>query len=83
MKYIEFGIGNTWLVRTEFEDGNGNEYEVQGISGPLIPTSYYLRIWIGMTVFIFSTTDGFKLTKKDRRTFKVVFGIQSKQSKDN
>ncbi len=47
MKYIEFGIGNTWLVRTEFEDDEGNEYEVPGISGSVYPVGYYFRIWIG------------------------------------
>ena len=31
MKFIEFGIGNTWLVRTETELEDGTEYEEKGI----------------------------------------------------
>lgn len=64
MKYIEFGIGNTWLVRTEFEETD-KEYECQGIVGPLIPVGYYFRLWIGKSVFIISTNEGFKQTKKN------------------
>ncbi|MCC9734258.1 DUF3977 family protein, partial [Streptococcus agalactiae] len=29
-KYIEFGYGNTWLLRTEFEASDGTEWEVKG-----------------------------------------------------
>lgn len=52
MKYIEFGIGNTWLVRTETESEDGTEYEEKGIIGPIKFHSLYIRIWIGKTVFI-------------------------------
>ncbi|MBP1041875.1 DUF3977 family protein [Vagococcus sp. BWB3-3] len=83
MKYIEFGIGNTWLVRTEFEDDEGNEYEVPGISGSVYPVGYYFRIWIGKRVLILSTNNGVKLTKKNRRTIKLLFGIQSTLKRGN
>ena len=33
MKFIEIGIGNTWLVRTETELEDGTEYEEKGIIG--------------------------------------------------
>ena len=29
MKYIELGIGNTWIVRTEIELDNEYEFEVK------------------------------------------------------
>lgn len=35
MKYIEFGIGNTWIVRTETEFEDGTEYEQKGIIRPI------------------------------------------------
>jgi hypothetical protein len=34
LKYIEFGIGNRWLVRTETEKPDGTETEARGIIGP-------------------------------------------------
>ncbi|WP_154661632.1 DUF3977 family protein [Bacillus ndiopicus] len=33
MKYRELGIGNRWLVHTEFEENNGKGYEKRGIIG--------------------------------------------------
>jgi hypothetical protein len=33
LKYIDFGIGNTWLVRTETELDDGNEFEEREIKG--------------------------------------------------
>ncbi|HBJ01730.1 MAG TPA: DUF3977 domain-containing protein, partial [Lysinibacillus sp.] len=50
MKYIEFGLGNTWLIRTETELEDGTEYEEKGIVKPVKFRSLYLRIWIGKTV---------------------------------
>ncbi|SOC43800.1 DUF3977 family protein [Ureibacillus acetophenoni] len=78
MKFIEFGIGNTWLIRTEVELKDGTEYEVKGIKGPIEFQSLYLRIWIGKTVFIFDLKDGFKKVKKNRKEYKLIFGIVSK-----
>ncbi len=51
-KYIEIGLGNSWLVRTEYEKDDGTEVEVRGISGAVHPRSIYLRIWLGYTVWI-------------------------------
>jgi hypothetical protein len=31
LKYIEFGLGNTWLIRTETELDDGTENEEKGI----------------------------------------------------
>lgn len=44
MKYMEFGIGNKWLIRTETELDDGTEFEEKGIVGSLKPQSVYLRI---------------------------------------
>lgn len=33
-KYIELGLGNRWLIRTEIENLDGTEYEVRGAHGP-------------------------------------------------
>lgn len=33
-KYIELGLGNRWLIRTEIENPDGTEYEVRGTHGP-------------------------------------------------
>ncbi|MCK6350323.1 DUF3977 family protein, partial [Streptococcus agalactiae] len=48
---MEFGYGNTWLLRTEFEASDGTEWEVKGISGDILIKSVYLRVWIGQTVY--------------------------------
>jgi hypothetical protein len=78
MKFIEFGIGNTWLIRTEVELEDGSEYEEPVIKGPIDFQSFYLRIWTGKTVLIFDLKEGFKKVKKNRNEFKVIFGIVSK-----
>lgn len=77
MKFIEFGIGNTWLIRTETESENGAEHEERGIVGPIRFQSFYIRIWVGKTVFIFDTKQGAKKAKKERNAFKIILGIMS------
>lgn len=77
LKYIEIGIGNTWFIRTETELGDGTEIEQRGIVRPIRFRSAYLRIWLGKTVYIWDTREGFKKTKKARRTFKFIVGLAS------
>jgi hypothetical protein len=77
LKFVEFGIGNTWLIRTETELEDGTEYEEKGIKGPLKFHSLYLRFWIGKTVLIFDLKEGLKRVKKGRKQFKIIFGIVS------
>ncbi|MEH7443615.1 DUF3977 family protein [Bacillus sp. JJ1122] len=77
MKYIEFGLGNTWFIRTETESTDGTEYEEKGIQGPINFQSLYIRIWIGKTVFILDSKEGYKRLGKNQRNFKIVFGIVS------
>ena len=79
MKYFEIGIGNTWLVRTEIELTDDSEFEVKGLVGGLYFESFYIRLWLGgKQVFIFDSKEGFKIKKKDKRKFKIIFGIQSR-----
>ena len=79
MKYLEIGIGNTWLVRTEIELTNEYEFEMKGWQGGIYLESLYIRLWLGgKRVFIFDTKEGFKIKKKDKRKFKIIFGIQSR-----
>jgi hypothetical protein len=77
MKYIEFGIGNTWLIRTEIELEDGTEYEEKGIIGPINFHSLYIRIWIGKTVIILDSKEGFKRIKKSRKEIKFILGLIS------
>jgi hypothetical protein len=51
--------------------------EERGIIGPVNFYSAYLRIWIGRSVFIIDIREGYKKVIKNRRTFKVIFGIIS------
>ncbi|WP_369903227.1 DUF3977 family protein [Bacillus manliponensis] len=78
MKYIEFGIGNRWVVRTETEFADGAETEQRGIVRPIHFQSLYIRIWIRKTCFIWDAKEGFKKVKKGRNAFKVIVGIVSK-----
>lgn len=75
-QFVEFGIGNRWLVRTEFEQEDGTEYERRGIHWPRRVISLYVRIWVGKCVFILDTSEGVRFYRKPRKTFKLVIGIQ-------
>ncbi|MED4017734.1 DUF3977 family protein [Sutcliffiella cohnii] len=78
MRYIEFGVGNRWLIRTETELEDGTEHEERGIVRPIILQSIYLRIWIWKTVFIIDSTEGFKRQRKRKASLKVIVGLVSK-----
>lgn len=65
------------MIRTEIELEDGTEYEEKGIVGPIKFHSLYLRIWIGKTVLIFDSKEGFKRIKKKRKEFKFIFGLTS------
>ena len=77
MKFIEFGIGDTWLLRTETETSDGKEFEEKGIKGPIKFQSIYLRIWLGKSVFIIDSSEGMKKQKKNRSELKIILGIKS------
>lgn len=77
MKYIEFGLGNTWIVRTETELPDGSEREQKGIIRPIRFRSFYVRIWFGRTVIIWDSREGIKRMKKARKARKFIIGIVS------
>jgi hypothetical protein len=72
--YAEIGYGNPSFLSTEFEDGE-TEHRVSRFVKPEKVLGYYIRCWIGKTVFIISTNDGFETTKKDRNRFKLLLGV--------
>ncbi|MBT2691663.1 DUF3977 family protein [Bacillus sp. ISL-55] len=78
-KYIEIGIGNPWLIRTEVENENGEEYEEKWIKGPVHFHSAYIRLWVWKSVIIFDSKEGLKTMEKNSKKFKLIFGIVSKQ----
>ena len=76
-KYIEFGFGKNHLVRTEFEHADGSEFEMKGIVGKIKPVSLYLRMWLGKSVWVYDSKEGFKRTRKNRKATKFILGIVS------
>ena len=72
--YAEVGFGNETFCSTEYEDGD-REYRVSSFTKPPHVTEYYVRIWIRKTVYIFSTSEGFKKVSKDKNRFKFLFGV--------
>ncbi len=74
-QYVEVGIGNTWWVRTEVESSDGTESEIQGIRPFSKIQGVYLRLWVGRTVWILSSNEGFKKMSKRRKTFKLLLGV--------
>lgn len=73
--YIEFGIGNRWLLRTEYKLEDGTEFEKQGADFPKKLESLYVRVWIGKRVFIVDTKEGIKTGRKTRNAIKLIIGI--------
>ncbi|PGS02142.1 MULTISPECIES: DUF3977 family protein [Bacillus] len=78
MKYIEAGIGNKWLVRTEIEREDGTEFEQKGVVKSIYFESCYLRVWFRKTCLIFDSKEGFKRVKKRRNEYKFILGIVSR-----
>lgn len=74
-KYTEIGFGNTWFIRTEFEDSDGTEREVRGFTAPFKLQSVYFRLWMGKKVIILDSKEGLKLSSKNRKNFKLVIGF--------
>lgn len=72
--YAEAGFGNDTFFSTEIEEGD-SEYRIPEFKKPENVEDYYLRFWIGRRVFVFSSKDGFKISKKDRTKIKILFGI--------
>jgi Protein of unknown function (DUF3977) len=77
LKYLEFGIGNAWWLRTETEFADGTESEQKGIVRPIKVKSLYFRLWLGKSVLILDTKEGFKKMKKESKKLKIIIGIRS------
>lgn len=73
--FIEFGIGNTYIIRTEYEYPDGSEREKPGIDFNIDIKEIYIRIWIKKKVYILSSQNGFNTKLKDRNKFKLIFGV--------
>lgn len=78
MKFIEFGLGNKWILRTETELSDGTEFQERGIVGPIKLQSVYLRVWLGKTVIIIDSKEGYKKSKKNRKEIKIIIGVKSR-----
>lgn len=78
MKFIEFGLGNKWILRTETELSDGTEFQERGIVGPIKLQSVYLRFWLGKTVIIIDSKEGYKKSKKNRKEIKIIIGVKSR-----
>ncbi|MBP9759959.1 MAG: DUF3977 family protein [Candidatus Pacebacteria bacterium] len=72
--YAECGIGNDTFLSTEVEEGE-REYRVSRFVLPVNISGLYMRVWIGKKVYILSTNKGFDTKKKERNTFKLIFGV--------
>ncbi|MCG3088894.1 DUF3977 family protein [Sporosarcina cyprini] len=77
MKYIELGIGNKWLIRTETELCDGTEVEEKGIKRPIHFKSIYVRVWVGKKVIIIDSKEGLKVGRKDKTKVKIILGVKS------
>jgi hypothetical protein len=78
LKFIEFGLGNKWILRTETELSDGTEFQERGIVGPIKLQSVYLRFWLGKTVIIIDSKEGYKKSKKNRKEIKIIIGVKSR-----
>ena len=72
--FAEIGIGNDTFLSTEIE-GESSEYRISRFSLPKNIDEYYFRFWVFNTVLIFSSKEGFKIKKKTKNNFKILFGI--------
>lgn len=72
MKYSEVGYGNPSFMSVEME----NETRIVGFCLERI-VSMYVRVWVGNRVLIVDSVEGFKMGLKDKKCFKLVFGVRN------
>lgn len=77
-KYVEIGVGNRWLIRTETEYPDGTEEECRGFAHPFTMESIYFRLWIGHRVLIWDSKEGMKRAAKGTKRFKCVIGFKGR-----
>lgn len=73
MLYREWGFGNPTFISSELDLGS-HEVRVPGLLPMFRCVSWYVRVWIGRTVFIWDSVEGFKRCPKSTRRFKLVLG---------
>jgi len=73
--FAEIGFGNENFFSTEIERGE-DEKRKKGFLKQKKIKDYYFRLWILKYVFIISLSEGFKLNKKNKNKFKILFGIE-------
>lgn len=74
--YAEAGIGNPTFFNTEIEHQNGTEERHPGFIVKK-PQSAYMRAWLGKKIYVLDSAEGLKIVPKDRKAFKLLFGINS------
>lgn len=77
--FAEIGFGNATFLSTEFEEGD-NERRVNKFIVPKKINGIYFRLWLFKNVYIISTNNVFKIKKKERNKFKILFGISGTNS---
>lgn len=77
MFFTEIGIGNDTFINTEIEFPTGEEVRHPGFY-PMRLTSLYVRVWIGQTVWILSTSNGLERKTKPRKAIKILLGLAGK-----
>jgi len=75
--FAEVGVGNDTCLSTEYEKADGSEFRVVGFFIGDRIVSMYIRVWIGYQVLIVDTKEGIKFSKKNKKKFKVLFGVKS------
>tara|TARA_R110000868_G_scaffold138329_1_gene352342 strand:+ start:55981 stop:56235 length:255 start_codon:yes stop_codon:yes gene_type:complete len=73
--FTEIGFGSDTFINTETEYSDGSEVRKSGFVKMKVK-AIYIRIWIGKSVFILASNEGFKYTKKKKSKFKFLFGVE-------
>jgi hypothetical protein len=76
--FAEIGFGNRYFCSSEIEKGK-LEHRIKGFLLPPKIEGIYLRVWIAKRVYAFSSNRFFNTTKKPRRKFKLIFGIEGRK----
>jgi hypothetical protein len=76
--YAEIGYGNASFCNTEIERGELEHRIAKFIFPPKIE-GIYVRLWIRNKVYVLSSKNGFSITLKNRKAFKLLFGIEGRR----
>ena len=72
--FTEIGFGNDTFVSTEVETGDVEMRQPGFIK--MKCRGIYLRLWVGHTVWIASTVNGFTRMTKPKKKFKFLLGFE-------